>query len=250
MASQCADAVTDELEKIGLRYVVEHGGKHLKIRYGENLEHVQIVASTPSDWRAPMNERAQIRRSLASLGYIAQDAEPEENALVTLYAGEACTFSYDMARNFSKQHKDVLRAIDNLLSVEHESDVTFNERNFAPIDYLDNKGRKHRAFRLTESGFALLAMGFTGDAAIRWKVKYLAAFNAMRSEIDRVRGTSEDMVLRSEFDAVVDMMADIERRQIPAPERGRKYIPPAMTLRKKRRYDNRRAGPQRDWRLV
>ena len=41
-----------------------------------------------------------------------------------------------VAEHFGKQHKDVLRAIRNL-----ECSGDFNERNFAPVEYLDVTGR-------------------------------------------------------------------------------------------------------------
>ena len=36
---------------------------------------------------------------------------------------------------------------------------------------------------MTRDGFALLAMGFTGDEAMGWKIAYIGAFNKMAAKI-------------------------------------------------------------------
>ena len=47
--------------------------------------------------------------------------------------------------------------------------------------------RHYRAFDMTRDGFTLLAMGFTGAKALRFKKAYIQAFNAMEAEL-RGRG--------------------------------------------------------------
>ena len=44
-------------------------------------------------------------------------------------------------------------------------------------------GRAIRSFEMTRDGFTLLAMGFTGDEALEWKIKYLEAFNTMETKL-------------------------------------------------------------------
>ena len=50
---------------------------------------------------------------------------------------------------------------------------------FFDISIDDSYGRKQRAYAMTRDGFSLLAMGFTGSSALRWKLKYINAFNKM-----------------------------------------------------------------------
>jgi Rha family phage regulatory protein len=69
--------------------------------------------------------------------------------------------SVQVAENFGKQHKDVLRAIKNLDVPED-----FNRRNFAPVEYEDKKGEKRPAYLMTRDGFTLLVMGVTGPKAM------------------------------------------------------------------------------------
>jgi hypothetical protein len=43
--------------------------------------------------------------------------------------------------------------------------------------------RKSPAYELSRDGFTLLAMGFTGKKALRWKIRYIEAFNAMEEQL-------------------------------------------------------------------
>lgn len=102
------------------------------------------------------------------------------NPITHCISGQPAINSKDMALHFQKKHKDVLRDIDRIRSMCPKS---FNERNFAPVAYTDAKGEQRPAFLLTRDAFSLLAMGFTGKAAIIWKLKYIEAFNALEREV-------------------------------------------------------------------
>lgn len=80
--------------------------------------------------------------------------------------------SLDVAETFGKAHKDVLRSIR-----EMGCSPEFNERNFAPVEYTDAKGEKRPAYAMTRDGFTMLVMGYTGDAAMRFKEAYIRQFN-------------------------------------------------------------------------
>lgn len=88
--------------------------------------------------------------------------------------------SLDIARHFQKKHKNVLRDIQQMKSILPKK---FVELNFEPM--LTNVAigngaiRKDPAYSLTRDAFSLLVMGFTGAAAIRWKLRYIEAFNAL-----------------------------------------------------------------------
>lgn len=95
--------------------------------------------------------------------------------------GHPITTSRAVAERFGKNHRDVLKAIKNLLA--DCPDPAFNERNFAPVEYIDAKGEARPEYRLTRNGFALLAMGFTGPEALAWKIAFLQAFDALEAEL-------------------------------------------------------------------
>lgn len=98
--------------------------------------------------------------------------------LVHFHDQQATTTSLIVADKFGKRHRDLLRAIRNM-----ECSKEFNERNFAPVDYVDPKGETRPMYLITRDGFAFLAMGFTGKEAAAWKEKFIAAFNALEAEV-------------------------------------------------------------------
>lgn len=88
--------------------------------------------------------------------------------------------STEVAERFQKKHRHILRDIDRLRSILPKS---FTEPNFGLSEYTDSTGRKLPAYLLTRDAFSLLVMGFTGSAAIRWKLKYIEAFNALETAV-------------------------------------------------------------------
>lgn len=104
-------------------------------------------------------------------------------ALVTSYNGVLVADSLEVADRFGKRHTHVLRSIDDLIN-QLESQSTQNWADyFIPDDYQDNKNRTQRRFKLTRDGFSLLVMGFTGPAALHWKLLYIEAFNKMEQAL-------------------------------------------------------------------
>ena len=92
--------------------------------------------------------------------------------------GEPVASSRQIAESFEKNHRDVLRAVDSL-----KEDVRNFAQMFFETDTPDSYGRPQRTYLMTRDGFTLLAMGFTGKAALAWKLKYIAAFNAMEKQL-------------------------------------------------------------------
>lgn len=52
---------------------------------------------------------------------------------------------------------------------------------------------------MNRDGFTLLVMGFTGDKAIKWKIKYINAFNEMEEKLK-----TQQLVLQSESNIMLD----------------------------------------------
>lgn len=92
------------------------------------------------------------------------------------------TTSLDIANVFGKEHKHVLESIRSTISTTKEY---FNETNFRPVQYKDNKGEMRPYYELTRDGFTLLVMGYTGEKAMKFKAMYIEAFNKMEEEIKR-----------------------------------------------------------------
>ncbi len=91
------------------------------------------------------------------------------------------TTSLKVAKCFGKRHRDVLRDIRNL-----DIPDDFTMRNFAHREQIQQHrtgSTRQTIVEMTRDGFMILAMGFTGKAAMEWKIKYLQAFNAMEAAL-------------------------------------------------------------------
>ena len=105
--------------------------------------------------------------------------------LVFMKDGVPYTSSNIIAERFSKNHKDVMRAIDNHLAKNTDDTLVsdFNRRNFTPVEFLDRKQELRRAYELTEEGFSFTALGFTGEKADKFKVEFIQAFFGIRDAL-------------------------------------------------------------------
>ena len=104
---------------------------------------------------------------------------------LTVVNGIPTCVSTDVARHFGKQHRNVLRAIENLLlNLPQECLLNFEQ---ASIQVAQPRGgvATYTAYRLTKDGFTLLAMGFTGKKALQFKLAYIDAFNRMEAELQQ-----------------------------------------------------------------
>ncbi|MCE6022551.1 Rha family transcriptional regulator [Levilactobacillus brevis] len=99
------------------------------------------------------------------------------NELVIMKDKQAVTSSLQVAETFGKNHRDVLRAIDDLKDVRNFAQM-FSETNLP-----DSYGRNRRGYYLNRDGFTLLAMGFTGSKALQFKLQYIDAFNKMEDQV-------------------------------------------------------------------
>lgn len=97
-----------------------------------------------------------------------------------LVSPEMRTTSRVVAEKFGKRHADVLRSIE---STAQDLPEEFSQRNFASATYLDAQGKPRQQYQLTRDGFTLITMGFTGRAAMAWKIRFIEAFNAMEAEL-------------------------------------------------------------------
>ena len=114
-----------------------------------------------------------------------------------------CT-SLDIARVFEKEHKNVLRSIENTLKDLRKIGTSFDQLNFEPSMRVTKNGifdKNTKFYKLTKDGFAILAMGFTGTKSLQWKIQFINAFNQMQQLIQRE--------IKSPNEYLTDMMKDI-----------------------------------------
>ncbi|MCI9135955.1 MAG: Rha family transcriptional regulator [Lachnospiraceae bacterium] len=91
------------------------------------------------------------------------------------------TTSLKIAEKFGKEHAHVLRDIRDM-----ECSDTFRESNFGLSSYKSTQGKTLPMYEVTRDGFTLLAMGYTGKEAMKFKEDYINAFNAMENELKRI----------------------------------------------------------------
>ena len=102
--------------------------------------------------------------------------------LVIMKDRQAVTTSLQVAENFEKEHKNVLRDIDKL-----KKDALKFEQMFFEATEPDSYGRPRKIFYMNRKGFVLLVMGYTGKKAFSFKEAYIDAFDAMEKELNKPR---------------------------------------------------------------
>lgn len=120
--------------------------------------------------------------------------------------GEPVASSRQIAESFGKDHNHVMRDIKVL-----EEGVSKNGQTpmFYKTEYIhEQNGQTYPMYLMNRDGFTLLAMGFTGKAALEWKLKYIAAFNAMEKQL-APRSTSQLQDLSPELQYLIKL----ERQQ-------------------------------------
>lgn len=117
--------------------------------------------------------------------------------------GEPVASSRQIAESFEKRHDHVMRDIDSI-----KKDAPNFGEMFFETQAPDSYGRPQRTYLMNRDGFTLLAMGFTGKAALEWKLRYIAAFNAMEKQL-ATRSTSQLQDLSPELQYLIKL----ERQQ-------------------------------------
>lgn len=117
--------------------------------------------------------------------------------------GVPVTTSMIISEYFGKTHKDVMEAVKNILVSAEKSAETENQEittyfelsNYeTPLNNGTGAVRKNPMYIMNEEGFTLLAMGFTGEKARLFKIRYIKAFKAMRNVIqNQMDGTAQLM---------------------------------------------------------
>ena len=92
---------------------------------------------------------------------------------------QVITTSLLVAETFEKEHRNVLKSIRKLMSATNVAVAQM----FDETTYVNEQGKEQPMFVMNRDGFTLLAMGFSGEKALEFKVKYIDAFNKMEAEL-------------------------------------------------------------------
>lgn len=107
--------------------------------------------------------------------YVSTNSEISQG-LVTLQDNQALTTSLKIAEFFKKDHSKILRDIKGILDKDTEA-------SFGLSEYKDQSGKSNPMYIIDKDGFTLLAMGFTGQKAFKFKKDYIKAFNQMEAKL-------------------------------------------------------------------
>ena len=99
------------------------------------------------------------------------------NKISDLVSKNLTVSSKDVADHFGRVHRDVLRAIEEII----KETGRFGSESFAHSTYTSLQNKKLPQIIMNRDGFCFLVMGFTGKKATEWKIKYLEAFNKMEA---------------------------------------------------------------------
>lgn len=106
--------------------------------------------------------------------------------------GNILASSRDVAKNYKKDHADVLKKIRGFIEIVPE----LNEGSFSLVDYIDEKGEKRPEYQMDRQGFSILVNKFTGEEALKFTVKYTKAFEEMSKELQQPKASCiEDLII-------------------------------------------------------
>lgn len=108
------------------------------------------------------------------------------------------TTSLKVAEKFEKNHQHILESIDKL-TVENSTVA----KMFKLSKYKAENGHQYRMYEMDRDGFSLLVMGFTGEKALKWKLDYINAFNAMENELKRIYTERQQWQIEREKGVVI-----------------------------------------------
>lgn len=126
----------------------------------------------------------------------------EKNLVFRNQVGQPATTSLLVAETFGKNHKEVIRDIENLLvkaqncaltENQQVSEMFFKTEYETPLNNGTDAVKKNPMYFMNKDGFTLLVMGYTGQKAMEFKLKYINAFNKMETQL------KQGYQLQSEF---------------------------------------------------
>ena len=129
-------------------------------------------------------------------------------------SGVAVTTSFLVAETFEKEHKHVVRDIDNLIEkmqvIDNQCSPNLSGHQEMFFEYFEDIPqpcggvKPAKRYLMNRDGFTLLVMGYTGQKALEFKLKYIAAFNAMERQLaDNAKDMAE---LTSKVDTLVEQL--------------------------------------------
>ena len=123
--------------------------------------------------------------------------------LVEIRDNQVVVSSRQVAEYFGKEHRNILRDIEDIiiqggmLNFEHT-------QMFHKTTYINEQNKQqYPMYLMNKDGFSLLVMGFTGKEALKWKIKYIEAFNDMEQYLKQLQVSNVDKkIIDCKYDEV------------------------------------------------
>lgn len=94
--------------------------------------------------------------------------------------GKVVVSSRVVAQDFGKEHSKILRTIEQKLE---NPKVAFQKMFIESTYKVEGNNKTYKEYLMTRDGFTFIVMGFTGEKADEFKLKYIDAFNKMEETI-------------------------------------------------------------------
>ena len=130
--------------------------------------------------------------------------------ILSMQNGEPVVSSRQIAESFEKRHDHVMRDIEDIMrGLPKNGDTPM----FYKTEYVhEQNGQSYPMYLMKRDGFTLLAMGFTGKAALEWKLKYIAAFNEMEKKLTEQPQLTRSQLLATALIAAHEELEEKDKR--------------------------------------
>lgn len=127
--------------------------------------------------------------------------------MINIVSGQATVNTKQVAEHFKLKggHRYVLSQVRSIIAASHKEGDDFGALNYLLSSYISLQNKELECYEMTRDGFSILAMGFTGAEAMKWKKKYLKAFNEMESALKCIE---EQSVMKKLSEAITLMGKD------------------------------------------
>ncbi|MGN7403504.1 Rha family transcriptional regulator [Cytobacillus praedii] len=126
--------------------------------------------------------------------------------LVFIENNKAVTDSLTVAEVFKKEHARVMRDIRELGCSEE-----FRVGNFAESTYVNSQNKEMPKYSMSKKGFTLLAMGYTGKEAMKFKEAYIEEFERMESQLKTPRILSDREQLLASMKMTIETSEKVDQ---------------------------------------
>ena len=154
------------------------------------------------------------------------------------------TTSRQVAEDFERRHNDVVDSIRKILDTKNIVAKYFSEYEF------EYRGQNFKGYLMDRNGFSLLVMGFTGEKALDWKIKYIDAFNEMENTLKRIFEERKQWEIeRAKGIVVRHILTDAIKNMLPESTHKRFAYPTYTNLIYKVLFDKNAKQLQQEYKL-